>query len=59
MNTIYRTNDPALETVEIGAVYRICAPRTGDPWHLYKVADDCGVTSIDSRAPLYRFTWPY
>lgn len=44
---IYRTEDPALETVEFGAVYRIRAPRTGEPWTLYKVADDCGVDSID------------
>lgn len=115
MNTaIYRTEDPTLETIELGAVYRIHAPRTGEPWNLYKVADDCGVDSIepldvpdgwddsyeypmgdtriwsrlarlamdaylahailevalvpvdgdeeadaDSRALLYRFTWPY
>ena len=44
--TIYRTEDPALETVEFGAVYRIRAPRTGEPWNLYKVADNCGVNSI-------------
>ena len=114
MNTaIYRAEDPALETVEYGAVYQIRAPRTGEPWTLYKVSDDCGVSSIepldvpdgwddsyeypmadmrvwsritrlardadlahadlevalvpvvdeetvtDSRALLYRFTWPY
>lgn len=45
--TIYRTEDPVLETVEFGAVYRIRAPRTGEPWTLYKVSDDCGVSSID------------
>lgn len=45
--TIYRTEDPALETVEFGSVYRIRAPRTGEPWNLYKVADDCGVRSIE------------
>lgn len=44
--TIYRTEDPALKTVEFGAVYQIRAPRTGEPWNLYKVADDCGVSSI-------------
>lgn len=44
---IYRTEDPSLETVEFGAVYRITAPRTGEPWNLYKVSDDCGVSSID------------
>ena len=48
MNTIYRNGDPALETVELGAVYRIHAPRTGEPWALYKVGDDCGVSSIES-----------
>lgn len=45
---IYRTEDPALETVEFGAVYQICAPRTGEPWVLYKDSDDCGVNSIES-----------
>lgn len=45
--TIYRTNDPALETIEFGAVYSIHAPRTGEPWALYKIADDCGVDSIE------------
>lgn len=44
---IYRTEDPDLETVEFGAVYRIRAPRTGEPWNLYKIADDCGVDSIE------------
>ena len=46
MSTIYRTEDPTLETVEFGAVYRIRAPRTGEPWALYKVSDDCGVSSV-------------
>lgn len=114
MNTaIYRTEDPALETVEFGAVYHVHAPHTGETWTLYKIADSCGVSSIgpldvpdgwddsyeytmvdanvwsrivhlahdaflvnadleiaiipvdseevdaDSRALLYRFTWPY
>lgn len=45
--TIYRTEDPALETIEFGAVYRIHAPRTGEPWTLYKTSDDCGVDAID------------
>ena len=44
--TIYRTDDPTLETVKFGAVYRIRAPRTGEPWNLYEVSDDCGVSSI-------------
>lgn len=44
--TIYRTEDPTLETVEFGAVYRIRAPRTGEPWTLYKVSDSCGVDSV-------------
>lgn len=46
--TIYRTEDPTIKTAEFGAVYRIHAPRTGDPWVLYKVSDDCGVTSIEA-----------
>lgn len=45
--TIHRTEDPTLETVEFGAVYRIRAPRTDEPWNLYKVADDCGVSSTE------------
>lgn len=44
---VYRSEDPTLATVEFGAIYRIHAPRTGDPWTLYKVSDDCGVVSID------------
>lgn len=43
---IYRTEDPALETVEFGAVYQIRSPRTGEPWALYKVSDDCDVDSV-------------
>lgn len=47
MNTaIYRTEDPTLETAEFGAVYRIHAPRTGEPWILHKVSDNRGVDSI-------------
>lgn len=45
--TIYRTEDPALESVEFGAVYRTCVPRTGESWTLYKVSDDCGVSYIE------------
>lgn len=37
--TIYRTEDPALETIEFGAVYQTHSPRTGEPWPLYKIAD--------------------
>lgn len=48
MNTaIYRTEDPTLETVEFGAIYRIRTPRTGAPWILHKVSDDCGVSSME------------
>lgn len=43
---IYRTEDPTLETIEFGAVYQIRTPRTGDPWTLHKVSDDCGVSSM-------------
>lgn len=45
--TIHRTEDPTLETIEPGAIYRVHAPRTGDPWTLYKVSYDCGVDSIE------------
>lgn len=48
--TIYRTEDPTLESAAFGAVYRIRAPRTGEPWSLYKVSDDCGVDSVDPLA---------
>lgn len=44
---IHRTEDPTLETIEPGAIYRVHAPRTGRPWTLYKVDDDCGVSSIE------------
>lgn len=44
---IYRSEDPSLESVEFGAVYRIHAPRTGEPWTLYKVSNDCGLDSIE------------
>lgn len=44
---IYRTEDPALETIELGAVYHVRAPRTSVPWTLHKVADDCAVSSIE------------
>lgn len=48
MNThIYRTEDPTLETLEFGAVYRARAPRTGEPWNLYRVSDDSGVDSVE------------
>lgn len=47
-SAIYRTEDPTLETVEFGAIYRIRAPRTGEPWTLYRVSsDDCGADSVD------------
>lgn len=45
--TIYRGEDPTLETAEFGAVYQIRTPRIGEPWTLYKVSDDCGVDSVD------------
>ena len=45
--TIHRTEDPALETVEFGAIYRVHAPRTGAPWTLYTTGDDCGINSIE------------
>lgn len=48
MNTpIHRTEDPTLETVESGAIYRVHAPRTGAPWTLYTTGDDCGIDSIE------------
>jgi hypothetical protein len=46
-NTIYRAEDPTLETPELGAVYHIHAPHTGEPWVLHKVSDDCGVSFIE------------
>ena len=45
--TIYRTENPTLETVEFGAVYSVRGTNTGEPWVLYKIADDCGVNSIE------------
>ena len=45
--TIHRIEDLALKTGEFGAVYSTHAPSTGEPWVLYKIADDCGVDSIE------------
>ena len=45
--TIYRTEDPTLETVELGAVYSTHAPGTGEPWVLYKFPVNCGVDFIE------------
>lgn len=47
MPAIYRAEDPGLKTVEYGAVYSIHAPGTGEPWVLYRIADSCGVDSIE------------
>lgn len=44
---IYRTEDPALETIEFGTVYRIHAPRADEPWTLHKARVDCDVSSIE------------
>lgn len=44
---IHRSEDPALETIEYGVIYRVHVPRTGDPWALYQTGDDCGVDSIE------------
>lgn len=44
---IYRTEDPALETAEFGAVYSTHTPSSGEQWVLRKIADDCGVSSIE------------
>ena len=62
---VYRTEDPTLDTVEFGAVYRIRAPRTGEPWTLYKVSSDSGVSSIeplevpDGWDDAYEYALPY
>ena len=45
--TIHRIEDPALEAIEFGAIYRVHAHRTGEPWTLYTTGDDCGVSSIE------------
>ena len=44
---IHRIEDPDLKTIELGVVYSIHAPGTGEPWVLYKIADNCGATSIE------------
>ena len=46
-DTIYRTEDPALETIEFGAVYSIHAPSTGEPWVPHKIANKCNVSSLE------------
>lgn len=45
--TIYRTEDPVLETVEFGASYHVRVPSTGERWAIIKIANDCGVDSIE------------
>jgi hypothetical protein len=45
--TIHRIEDPELKTVEVGAVYAIHTPRTGNPWVLYKIADECGIDFLE------------
>jgi hypothetical protein len=45
--TIHRTEDPTLETAELSTIYRVHAPRTGEPWTLYATGDDCNVDSIE------------
>lgn len=44
---IYRTEDPTFETVELGAAYHVREPSTGEHWSLVKIANDCGVDSIE------------
>lgn len=44
---IHRIEDPSLKTVEFGAVYSIHAPHSGEPCVLYRIADECGVSSIE------------
>lgn len=44
---IHRIEDPALKTIEFGAVYSTRAPSPGDPWVLYKIAEECGADSIE------------
>lgn len=45
--TVYRTEDPTLETVEFGVVYQVHVPRTGEHWAIVKIANDCGVDSVE------------
>lgn len=44
---IHRIEDPGLKTIEFGAVYSIHAPSTGEPWVLYKIADECGIDFLE------------
>jgi hypothetical protein len=44
---IHRIEDPDLKTIEFGAVYSIHAPSTGEPWVLYKIADECGIDFLE------------
>lgn len=39
--------DTTLETIEFGASYHVRVPSTGEDWALVKIANDCGVDSID------------
>ena len=46
-NAIHRTEDPTLETIEFGAVYHTQPPYTSKGWTLYKIANNCGIDSIE------------
>lgn len=39
--------DTTLESTELGAVYHVHTPHTGEPWVLNKISDDCGVSHVD------------
>lgn len=48
MNTATcHTEEQTPKNIEFGAIYRARTPHTDEPWNLYKVSDDCGVSSIE------------
>lgn len=43
----YSIEDPALEDIELGASYHVRVPGTGEHWSVVKIANDCGVDSVE------------
>lgn len=43
----YSIEDPTLEDIELGASYHVRVPGTGERWAIVKIANDCGVDSIE------------
>lgn len=43
----YFIEDPSLDDVKLGASYHVRVPGTGEHWAIVKIANDCGVDSVE------------